>query len=250
MGVVTTPMPGSGFLVLLQNLTETQKSEIARRDFISNISHELRTPVTSIKALAETLKEGALTDKNVSEDFLNKIIDEGDRLTQLIQEMSDLLQIESGAVAIKKSLFSVNDLVQTVVERLRNQATRSGLELLVDIKSDFPWIKADKEKIERVLVNLIHNAIKFTPPGGRIVVSVTSETDRIFFCVADTGIGIPSNDLPRIFERFYKVDKARTSGGTGLGLAIAKQIVEAHEGKIQVKSTEGEGSTFSFYIPR
>jgi two-component system, OmpR family, phosphate regulon sensor histidine kinase PhoR len=251
LGVVVTPLKdNSGCLVLLQDLTETQKSEIARRDFISNVSHELRTPVTSIKAMAETLKEGALDDKAIAADFLEKIGVEADRITGLIQGMTDLLQIESGAVTIRKTLFDAGELAYSVVGRLKAQADRSQISIVVNAQEAMPWIKADKEKIERVLVNLIHNAVKFTLPGGKITVSVTIENQKARFSVADTGIGIPGDDLPRILERFYKADKARHGGGTGLGLAISKQIVEAHEGKIWVESMEGKGSTFFFEIPQ
>jgi len=248
--VSVTSMPDkSGCMILLHDLSAIEKSEVSQRDFISNISHELRTPVTSIKVLAETLLQGAMDDSKINTEYLNKIDLEADRLAQLITEISEILKMEGRFAPLKKSPVNVNNLLEDTVNRIKPQALRSGLNLNISTQPNLPEINADSEKIEQVLINIIHNAIKFTPAGGNITVSARREADSVHFAVIDTGAGIPSDDLPRVFERFYKADKARSGGGTGLGLAIAKQIVEEHGGNIQAESTEGKGSTFHFTIP-
>jgi len=250
LGVVVTPIVGTrGCVVLLQDLTEMRRLEKVRRDFIANISHELRTPTASLKVLAETLQEGAIDDPNVAKGFLDKINVETDRLAQMVSELNELSRIESGEVSLKKELIDIGEVVALVVERLKPQADRAELSLAVDIPSGIPRALADKERVEQVLVNLLHNAIKFTHSGGRINCVAKIEGNDISVSVVDTGIGIPADDLPRIFERFYKADKARAGGGTGLGLAIAKHIVEAHGGKIWAESIEGKGSKFTFTLP-
>jgi len=250
LGVIATPLIGqSGCVVLLQDLTKLRRLETVRRDFIANISHELRTPVASLKVLAETLQEGAIDDPAVAKEFLSKINIEMDRLTQMVNELSDLSRIESGEVSLSMEPIDVGELATRVLERLKAQADRAGLSLVVDIPQALPEAVADKERTEQVLVNLLHNAIKFTPSGGKISLSAETKGGNILVSVADTGVGISADDLPRIFERFYKADKARAGGGTGLGLAIAKHIVEAQGGKIWAESTEGKGSTFVFTLP-
>jgi two-component system phosphate regulon sensor histidine kinase PhoR len=246
--IIATPL-GGGSLVLLQDISELRRLETVRRDFISNISHELRTPVASLKILAETLQEGAIDDRALAQDFLHKINIEVDRLTQMVNELGELSRIESGELPLKIEPVDLGNVVRRVAERLRAQAKRGGLSLKGDSPNGLPKALADEERVEQVLVNLVHNAIKFTPPSGRINISAKAEGDDILFSVTDTGIGIPADDLPRIFERFYKADKARAGGGTGLGLAIAKHIVEALGGKIWAESIEGKGSTFTFTLP-
>ena len=245
--MIATPL-GNGSLVLLQDITELRRLETVRRDFISNISHELRTPIASLKVLSETLQEGAIDDKVVAQDFLHKIDTEVDRLTQMVNELGELSRIESGEFPLKIEPVDIKEIITRVAERLRPQAERGGLSPKVDIPHGLAKALADEERVEQVLVNLVHNAIKFTSPGGRITISTEVEGDSILISVADTGVGIPADDLPRIFERFYKADKARSGGGTGLGLAIAKHIVEALGGKIWVESIEGRGSTFTFTL--
>ena len=248
--VIATPLQDeAGCLVLLQDLTELRKLEAIRRDFISNVSHELRTPISSLKALAETLYEGAIDDPSVSRDFLERINIEVDRLARMVQELGELSRIESSEVCLEKTLVDLTDVVERAVGRLGAQASRAGINLEIEPHPALPRVMAEEDRVEQVLVNLIHNAIKFTSAGGEIHVSARVEDDKILVSVADTGIGIPAEDLPRIFERFYKVDKARTGGGTGLGLAIAKHIIEAHGGKIWTESVEGKGSTFNFTLP-
>jgi two-component system phosphate regulon sensor histidine kinase PhoR len=250
LGVIATPLNGqSGSVVLLQDLTKLRRLETVRRDFISNISHELRTPVASLKVLAETLQGGAVDDPTVAKDFLNRINIETDRLAQMVNELSELSRIESGEVSLEVAPIDIGEVVARAVERLKAQADRAGLSLVTDIPSSLPKALADKERVEQVLINLLHNAIKFTPSGGRINLSAKIEGNNIQVSVADTGVGIPADDLPHIFERFYKADKARAGGGTGLGLAIAKHVVEAHGSKIWAKSIEGKGSIFTFTLP-
>jgi two-component system phosphate regulon sensor histidine kinase PhoR len=251
LGVVITPMPSDqGCLILLQDLTDIQRFERERRDFLTNISHELRTPLSSIKAIAETLKDGAITDKKVAGNFLDKIDVEVDRLYQMVLELGELSRIESGAGTLNKGSFDVTLLLKQIGNRLQAQIERAELKLKLNSEKGLIAQNADKNRIEQVMINLVHNAIKFTPAGGSISLSAKEEGDSILFSVADTGVGISEDDLVRIFERFYKADRARTGSGTGLGLSIARQIVEAHGGKIWAESTEGKGSTFYFTLPR
>ncbi len=242
-------LPGH-ILMLFQDLTRVRRLETVRRDFISNISHELRTPLASLKALTETLQSGALEDPPAARRFLEHMETEVDALTHMVTELLELSRIESGQAPLQLRPTSAEALLQTAVERLRVQAERKGLTLTVEVTADLPPVLADAPRLGQVLVNLLHNAIKFTPTGGAIHLSAQQDGNRVVFQVQDNGVGIPADDLPRIFERFYKSDRARASGGTGLGLAIAKHIVEAHGGKIWVKSVEGEGSVFEFGIPR
>jgi two-component system phosphate regulon sensor histidine kinase PhoR len=250
LGVVATPFPEeAGCLLLVQDLTELRKLETVRRDFIANLSHELRTPIASLKALGETLRDGAMDQPSVAKDFVGKMNVEIDRLAQMVQEMGDLSRIESGEAPLQKKPVDVADVAARAVERLKAQSERAGLQIKLNIVTGLPKVSADEARIEQVLVNLVHNAIKFTPPGGRITVSGKAEGDKLIVSVSDTGVGISEDDQPRVFERFYKADRARAGGGTGLGLAIAKHVVEAHGGRIWVESMEGKGSTFSFTLP-
>jgi two-component system phosphate regulon sensor histidine kinase PhoR len=250
LGVIATPFPEeAGCLLLIQDLTELRKLETVRRDFIANLSHELRTPIASLKALGETLRDGAIEQPSVARDFLDKINLEVDRLAQMVQEMGELSRIESGEAPLQKAPVNVTDVVARAVERLKAQADRAGLRLEAQVAPDLPRVPADEARMEQVLVNLIHNAIKFTSSGGLITVTARADGGKLVVAVSDTGVGIPEDDLPRVFERFYKADRARAGGGTGLGLAIAKHVVEAHGGRIWVESVEGKGSTFSFTLP-
>jgi two-component system phosphate regulon sensor histidine kinase PhoR len=174
---------------------------------------------------------------------------EVDALTQMVQELLELSRIESGRAPLQLVPVPVADVVLPPVERLRPQAERAGLTLTVALPPDLPPLQADAERIQQVVTNLVHNAVKFTPPGGQVSVWAERAGDEVVVRVHDTGVGIPSDDLPRIFERFYKADRARSGGGTGLGLAIARHIVQAHGGRIWVESVEGQGSTFYFSLP-
>lgn len=238
-----------GSLLLAQDLTQVRKLETVRRDFISNVSHELRTPLASLKALTETLQGGALTDPEAGPRFLDRIHTEVDALTQMTQELLDLSRIESGQVQLNFETISPRKLIHSAADRMKAQVERAHLKLDVKCEDGLPNIKADKSRLEQVLVNLIHNAVKFTKPGGRIILGAEPVSDGVRCAVQDTGVGIPSESLPRIFERFYRVDSSRTGSGTGLGLSISKHIVEAHGGKIWAESEEGRGSVFYFEIP-
>lgn len=238
-----------GSLLLVQDLTRLRRLETMRRDFVSNLSHELRTPLASLKALTETLNEGALEDPPAARRFLSRIETEVDALTQMVQELLELTRIESGQVALELQLVAPERLLQTAAERMRLQAERAGLALRLECPPGLPKVSADAPRLEQVLVNLIHNAVKFTRPGGALRLLAEAEGAFVRFAVKDTGVGIPEDDLPRIFERFYKADRARSGGGTGLGLSIARHIVEAHGGRIWAESVEGRGSTFYFTVP-
>ena len=240
--------PG-GSLLLVQDLTRLRQLETARRDFISNLSHEIRTPLASLKALTETLQDGAIDDPPAAERFLARIVTEVDALTQMAQELLDLSRIESGQAALELESVSPHKILERAAERMRTQAERADLQLTMNCPSELPSVHADITRIEQVLVNLIHNAIKFTSPGGSVSLSAEVDSDNVRFAVEDTGIGIPSRDISRIFERFYKTDRARASRGTGLGLSISKHLIETHGGKIWAESVEGRGSTFYFSLP-
>ncbi len=248
-----TAIPGQdsgGALLMVQDLTRLRRLETVRRDFISNVSHELRTPLASLKALAETLQDGALDDPPAARRFLARMQTEVDALTQMSTELLELSRIESGQVPLQLKPASPSQLLQSAADRMKAQAERAGLDLQAECCPDLPAIPADASRLEQVLVNLVHNAIKFTPPGGEIRLFAKMDGKYIRFDVSDTGAGIDPDDLPRIFERFYKADRARTKGGgTGLGLSIARHIVEAHGGKIWVESEPEKGSTFYFTIP-
>jgi len=237
------------FLLLFQDLTRMRRLETVRRDFISNISHELRTPLASIKALTETLKNGAIDDPPAAERFLERMDTEVDALTQMVSELLELTRIESGQVPLELEPTKPCTLIKGAVERLGEQAERAGLTIHIDCSENLPEIYADPPRLGQALVNLLHNAIKFTPEGGQITLTAQQKADIVEFAVKDTGVGIPADDLPRIFERFYKADQARTGGGTGLGLAITRHLVEAHGGRIWAESLEERGSTFYFTIP-
>lgn len=242
-----------GHLVVLQDLTRLYQLQTTRQDFISNISHELRTPLASIRALTETLVDGAIDDKDAAVRFLNHMEVEVDALTQMVQELLQLSLIESGKTTFEFTETPAASLLEKGAERLRAQAKRAGIELVIDVANDLPMLCVDGGRVEQVLTNLVHNAIKFTPTEGTITLSAchSPESDAKFITVSvkDTGVGIAYEDLPRVFERFYKADRARSSGGTGLGLAIAKHIVHAHGGTIWAESAPSKGSTFLFTLP-
>jgi two-component system, OmpR family, phosphate regulon sensor histidine kinase PhoR len=258
--VVVPDTHGGGSLLLAQDLTRVRRLETVRQDFVSNFSHELRTPLASLRALAETLLEGALRDPEAAPRFLQRMIGEVDSLTQMSQELLDLTAIESGKAALQLAAVDPLTLLDSAAERMRMQTERAGLTLEVDCPEALPSIRADATRLGQVLLNLIHNAVKFTPPGGKIVLSArASEPPKnssapspglVQFSVSDSGHGISPNDLPRIFERFYRADRARATGGTGMGLSIARHLIEAHGGRIWAESIAGQGSTFHFSIPQ
>ena len=237
------------YIVIVKDLTEKRHLEEIRRDFISNVSHEFRTPISSIKLIAETLTDGALKDPGVNQDFLSRINTEADKLMNMTNELTELSMMENRETTLNKHTLKINSLVRQVVQRLQAQSDKKGLTLSVDIEPAAPDLVIDQYRIEQVLVNLVYNAIKFTDPGGVITISVKTRDNEIMVSVSDTGIGIPREELPRVFERFYKVNKARDDEGVGLGLAISRHIITSHGGKIWAESEEGKGSTFFFTLP-
>jgi len=238
-----------GKILLFQDLTKKHNLEAVRRDFVSNVSHELRTPVAGLKAISETLLDGALDDPQAARRFVLRMDNEVDNLTQIINELLELSRIEAGRSNFELRPCKPCDLLSSAVERMSLQAERMGLTLSMDCLQNLPKVNADPEQISQVFVNLIHNAIKFTPKGGHIHLDAQFDNKMVVFSVQDNGVGIAANDLSRIFERFYKADRARAGGGTGLGLSICKHIVQGHGGNIWAESQEAAGSTFYFSLP-
>ncbi len=251
--VIVTPFlrgADRGYVVILQDLTRLRQLQTVRQDFVSNVSHELRTPLAALRALVDTLRDGAIDDPPAAARFLDRMEVEVDSLTQLVEELLELSRIESGKVPLRFRRASVVEVIGSGAERLRPQAERAEISLNVMIPEDAPDLLVDPARVQQVITNLVHNAIKFTPAGGRINVTVRRQNDAaILVSVADTGIGIPPQELQRIFERFYKTDRARSSGGTGLGLAIAKHIVQSHGGDIWTESIVESGSIFYLTLP-
>jgi len=247
------------FAIVIEDLTELRRLERVRQDFITNISHELRTPLASVRLLVETLEEAIDTDPDQAQVFVEKIETEIQQLTALVSEILELSRIESGQVSMAIEPVEAEQLVREVMARMLMLAQRYRVTLRTEIEQGKTLVAADSKQILRVLVNLVHNAIKFTPSGGLVVIGTRLEAEGNVECfyVRDTGIGISAEDLPRIFERFYKVNQARSKaafvdpggGGSGLGLAIARHVVEAHGGRIKAESVVGQGSTFSFTLP-
>lgn len=248
------PQEGVGYLIVLRDLTRIRRLESIRRDFISNVSHELLTPIASVRAVVETLEDGALDNKEVAMKFLGRAADEVDAMTQLVNELLTLTRIESGVTEFRFERVPVSDLVLRPVERFAEQAQRKEIELVIDLDQDLPLVYADTEQIWQVVRNLLHNSIKHTQRGGKVTLSATfkKRANKVVISLVDTGVGIHPNDLPRIFERFYKADRSRNRqavSGTGLGLAIAKHIVLAHGGRIWAESKLGKGSRFFLSVP-
>lgn len=236
-------------LVVMRDVTEMQRLESVRREFVANVSHELRTPIASIRAAAETLQAGALEEPDLADELLSGVIRESDRLNALVEDLLDLARMESGRMGFRLAPTDASVLVQAGAARLRTQAEQAGLQVTVDAPEGLPAVMADPARVEQVLLNLIHNAIKFTPAGGTIRLTVRPLGSYVEVAVEDNGVGVEPEDLPRLFERFYKADKARQSAGTGLGLAIAKHIVQGHGGDIGAEPLPGGGMRFWFTLP-
>jgi two-component system phosphate regulon sensor histidine kinase PhoR len=241
----------TGVLAALDDISELRRLERVRQEFVANVSHELKTPLTAIKGYVETLLEGALEDKTHNREFL-KIIEEHSRhLSLLIDDVLDLSAIEAKRVDYRFEPVSVAEVTAKIIKGLAPMAKAKEVKIDNQLSEKLPKVRADKDKLAQVLMNLIDNAIKFNITGGRVEIDGISEDDKISISVKDTGAGIAPEDLPRVFERFYRADKARSHeiAGTGLGLAIVKHLVEAHQGTVTAESQPGEGSTFTFTLP-
>ncbi|MFT5169495.1 MAG: two-component system phosphate regulon sensor histidine kinase PhoR [Candidatus Omnitrophota bacterium] len=241
-----------GAVLVFHDVTEIQRLESIRRDFVANVSHELRTPVTSIKGYTETLLDGAIEDKEVATDFLNIIQVDCDRLVKLVDELLDLSKIESGKYDLNKNCVNLSGLIEKVIKHLKKQAAKNNIEMINDSDKNLSKVLCDEVVIEQVFFNLCENAIKYNKENGSIKISAEESESSVTFHIQDTGIGIPDKDLSRIYERFYRVDKARSRefGGTGLGLSIVKHLIQAHGGDVYVTSQVGVGTTFSFSLPK
>jgi len=240
-----------GCLVVIHDITEIRRLETVRSDFVANVSHELKTPLTSIKGFVETLLEGALDDKENNRNFLKIIQDHAERLNSLVDDLLSLSHLESKEITLNKKGFNLRQQLEGVVLGFKSQSKRLNIEISNDLPASIT-VNADKDRIEQVFTNLIDNAIKFNKEKGYIRIYAQEVNGKIKVFVEDSGIGIPEKDIPRIFERFYRVDKARSRelGGTGLGLSIVKHIVELHNGSVGMESTEGFGSKFWFILPK
>ena len=248
--------PTGSLWIVMEDVSELRRLQQIRTEFIDNLSHELRTPLTTVSLLAETLTREAEAAGDAlpprMRDRIGKIEVETGHLAQMVNELLDLSRIESGRALGVLEPLDLGEVATESTERLRLFADRQGVTLRVDVTTPVPTVRGDQDRLGQVLVNLLHNAVKFSPDGGDVTVSVRTVADDVVVAVADRGVGIPRGAQARVFERFYKVDRARARGeasGTGLGLAIARHIIEQHGGRIWVESTEGVGSTFSFAIP-
>lgn len=235
-----------GALVVLRDVTEQHKVEEQRKEFVANVSHELRTPLTNIRSYAETLSDNAgELPPEMERSFLGVILNESDRMTHIVQDLLTLSRFDSGRSELKMTQFPFGGAVQDMYNAVILEAQRHQHEVVLDVPADLPEIWADRERVLQVMMNVVSNAIKYTPDGGRIAISAGQSGNRVWMEVADNGIGIPAEDRARVFERFYRVDKARSrqSGGTGLGLSIAKEIMDRHKGSLALVDRDGPGTT-------
>lgn len=241
----------AGIIILLQDVTEHEKLENMRKEFVANVSHELKTPLTTIKSYTETILDGTLENKQLTEQFLSVIDSEVDRMTRLVRDLLQLSNLDFQQAKWNKKQLYLNDIIEKVLIKLELSAHNKRQELIYHKDWDTIQISGDEDRLEQVISNIITNAIKYTNNGGKINVSLLEEEGTVVITVEDNGIGIPAQDLSRVFERFYRVDKARTRelGGTGLGLSIAKQIIELHEGSIKILSGEGKGTKVIISLP-
>jgi two-component system phosphate regulon sensor histidine kinase PhoR len=265
--VTASPLPGNDqgqerFVLVFHDVTELKHLERVRRDFVANVSHEIRTPLTAVRGYAETLRNGAISDPERALKFLDVIERHSERLTRLTDDLLTLSDLELGRAAMRYGRASLVPAIDTAMDVVRAKAEKRGVRLQREVQAQLPQFVADQDRIVQVLVNLLDNAVKYTEAGGSVTISATtgpslrangngSAREGIEIRVSDTGIGIPSKDLPRLTERFYRVDKARSRdlGGTGLGLAIVKHIVQAHEGLLKIESEVGRGTTVRVWLP-
>ena len=244
-------METSGAVIVLHDITDLRKLERIRRDFVANVSHEFKTPLTAIQGFAETLLAGAIDDPRNRIRFLQIILEHSRRLARLTDDLLELSKMDADRLDLELDRLSVSQFVQSCMETTQRSASEKNLHVSVTLPGAIPDVAADRRRLSEVLQNLLDNAMQYTPSGGSIKVSASSDGEEVTFTVSDSGIGIPKVDQPRIFERFYRVDVARSRevGGTGLGLSIAKHLVEAHGGRIWVDSEVGQGSQFHFTVP-
>lgn len=243
----------SGLVAVLHDTTEQEKEERERRLFVSNVSHELRTPLTSVKSYLEALDEGALTEP-VAPDFIKVSLDETNRMMRMVTDLLHLSRIDNETSHLDVELINFTAFITFILNRfdkMRSQDDEKKYELVRDYPINSVWIEIDTDKMTQVIDNILNNAIKYSPDGGKITVSMKTTDDQMILSISDQGLGIPKQDFPKIFDRFYRVDRARSraQGGTGLGLAIAKEIIKQHKGFIWAKSEYGKGSTFTIVLP-
>ena len=243
----------SGLVAVLHDTTEQEKEERERRLFVSNVSHELRTPLTSVKSYLEALDEGAISEP-VAPDFIKVSLDETNRMMRMVTDLLHLSRIDNATSHLDVELINFTAFITFILNRfdkIRAQDEEKKYEIVRDYPITSVWIEIDTDKMTQVIDNILNNAIKYSPDGGKITVSMKTTDDQMILSISDQGLGIPKEDLPKIFDRFYRVDKARSraQGGTGLGLAIAKEIVKQHNGFIWAKSEYGKGSTFTIVLP-
>ena len=243
----------SGLVAVLHDTTEQEKEERERRLFVSNVSHELRTPLTSVKSYLEALDEGALSEP-VAPDFIKVSLDETNRMMRMVTDLLHLSRIDNATSHLDVELINFTAFITFILNRfdqIRGQDEEKKYELVRDYPITSVWIEMDTDKMTQVIDNILNNAIKYSPDGGKITVTMKTTDDQMILSISDQGLGIPKQDLPRIFDRFYRVDRARSraQGGTGLGLAIAKEIIKQHKGFIWAKSEYGKGSTFTIVLP-
>lgn len=243
----------SGLVVVIHDVTEQEKTAEERRQFVSNVSHELRTPLTSVRSYLEALEEGAWEDKSVAPEFIHVTLGETDRMIRMINDLLNLSRMDSGAQQMDLELVNFNELVDYILDRfdmmVNNQ--EKNYRIVREFTERDLWVEIDTDKIMQVIDNIMNNAIKYSPDGGKIEVHLMETHNNVVLSISDEGLGIPKKDLEKVFERFYRVDKARArqQGGTGLGLAISKEVMKAHQGQIWVESVEGKGSTFYISLP-
>ena len=243
---------GEGVIVVFHDITDLKRLERIRQDFVANVSHEMRTPLTAVKGFVEALRDGGLQNPSQAEQFLRIIERHVERMNKIVSDLLLLSEMESPDRSLKKEPLFFPGLISAAVDALHSLAEGKRQTLQVRIDGDPPPIQGDSQKIHQVLVNLLHNAISYTPEEGSIILEAGAAPGGAEISISDNGIGIPPEDIPRIFERFYRVDKARSrdQGGTGLGLSIVKHIVEAHGGQVRVESKPGKGSRFTVFLPR
>ena len=241
-----------GVVMVLHDVTALRQLERVRTEFVANVSHELRTPLTAIQGYLETLLSGALDERENARRFLEIVLRHSERLGRLLNDLTDLSNIELGKVTLRREPVRIADVVGSVIDIIAPRAARARVAVTAQIPADLSDVPADRDRLAQILINLIDNAVKYTPEGGSVTVTGRNREDgMIEVAVSDTGIGIPPGDLPRITERFYRVDKARSRelGGTGLGLAIVKHLVMAHGGELRIESEQERGTTVHFTLP-